>query len=33
MQILDGKAAAAAIKDALKLQVAQLSAQGKKYRI
>ena len=29
MQILDGKAAAAALKDALKLQVAQLSAQGK----
>lgn len=29
MQILDGKVAAAALKDALKLQVAQLSAQGK----
>ena len=29
MQILDGKAASGAIKDALKLQVAQLSAQGK----
>lgn len=29
MQILDGKAAAQAIKDALKLQVAQLAAQGK----
>ncbi len=29
MQILDGKVAAAAIKDALKLQVAQHSAQGK----
>lgn len=29
MQILDGKAASGAIRDALKLQVAQLSAQGK----
>lgn len=29
MQILDGKAAAQAIKDSLKLQIAQLSAQGK----